>query len=79
VQESATAATGREEQRVRSLLDEAARCRSADPLQSRQFALDARVLARTCSQPMLEAEALYHLASIAHQRGRSEYAFALAT
>ncbi len=79
MQESATAAPGREEQRVRSLLDEAVRCRAVDPMQSRQFALDARVLARTCSQPMLEAEALYHLASIAHQRGRSEYAFALAT
>ena len=32
---------------MRSLLDEAARCRTADPMQSRQFALDARVLART--------------------------------
>ena len=64
---------------MRSMLDEAARCRTVDPLQSRQLALDARVLARTCSQPRLEAEALYHLASIAHQRGRSEYAFALAT
>lgn len=79
MQESAIAAQEREQQRVRSLLDEAARCRTLDPLQSRQFALDARVLARTAAQPALEAEALYHLASIAHQRGRSEYAFALAT
>jgi putative two-component system response regulator len=61
------------------LLDEAARCRSADAVRSRQLALDARVLARTHSRPELEAEALYHLASIAHQNGRSEYAFALAT
>ncbi len=79
MQESAIAAQEREQQRVRSLLDEAARCRTLDPLQSQQFALDARVLARTTTQPALEAEALYHLASIAHQRGRSEYAFALAT
>ncbi len=79
MQESATAAQGREQQRVRALLDDAARCRSVDPLQSRRLALDARVLARTNEQPALEAEALYHLASIAHQRGRSEYAFALAT
>ncbi len=79
MQESAIAAQAREQQRVRALLDEAARCRTLDPLQSQQFALDARVLARTNAQPALEAEALYHLASIAHQRGRSEYAFALAT
>jgi putative two-component system response regulator len=79
VQESAIAAQERDQQRIRALLDEAARCRTLDPLQSRQFALDARALARTNSQPELEAEALYHLASIAHQRGRSEYAFALAT
>lgn len=79
MQKSATTAQAREEKRVRSLLDEAARCRTLDPLQSQQFALDARVLARTNALPALEAEALYHLASIAHQRGRSEYAFALAT
>ena len=79
MQESATAAHEREQHRVRALLDDAARCRMADPMQSRQLALDARVLARGCSQPALEAEALYHLASIAHQRGRSEYAFALAS
>lgn len=79
MQESATAAERGELQRARSLLDEAARSRSTDPTRSRQLALDARVLARTCEQPILEAEALYHLASIAHQRGRTEYAFALAT
>ncbi|HSP28489.1 MAG TPA: HD domain-containing phosphohydrolase [Ilumatobacteraceae bacterium] len=79
MQEPAVAAHERDHQRVRSLIDEAARCRSADPERSRQLALAARVLARTHSRPDLEAEALYHLASIAHQRGRSEYAFALAT
>jgi putative two-component system response regulator len=79
VQESVAVAQEREHQIVRSLLDEAARCRATDAERSRQLALDARVLARTHSQRELEAEALYHLASIAHQRGRSEYAFALAT
>ena len=79
MQESATAAQERNQQRVRTLLDDAARCRTAEPERSRQFALDARVLARSQSQPAFEAEALYHLASIAHQRGQSEYAFALAT
>ena len=73
------AAQDGERQRVRALLDDAARCRTLDPMQSCQLALDARVLARTNSHPSLEAEALYHLASIAHQLGRSEYAFALAT
>jgi putative two-component system response regulator len=79
VQESIAIAHEREHQIVRALLDEAARCRIADTERSRQLALDARVLARTHSQQALEAESLYHLASIAHQRGRSEYAFALAT
>jgi putative two-component system response regulator len=79
VQESATVAQERDQQRVRALLDDAARCRSAEPDRSRQLALDARLLARAGDQPDFEAEALYHLASIAHQRGRTEYAFALAT
>ena len=79
MQESTTAAQERDQQRVRTLLDDAARCRTAEPERSHQFALDARVLARSQSQPAFEAEALYHLASIAHQCGRSEYAFALAT
>lgn len=64
--------------RVRGLLDDAARSRTADPDRARQLALDARVLARAGELPALEAEALYHLASIAHQKGRAEYAFALA-
>ena len=79
MQESTILAQERDQQRVRSLLDDAARCRSADPERSRQLALDARLLARACEQSAAEAEALYHLASIAHQRGRTEYAFALAT
>ncbi len=77
MQESTTSA--RDDQGVRSLLDDAARCRTTDPERSRQLALDARVLARTHSQPAFEAEALYHLASIAHQCGHAEDAFALAT
>jgi putative two-component system response regulator len=79
VQESALAAHERDDPRVRSLLDEAARCRSVDPERARRLALDARTFARTHALPALEAEALYHLASIAHQHGSSEYAFALAT
>jgi putative two-component system response regulator len=78
VQESATAAVA-DTQPIRSLLDDAARGRTTDPARSGRLALEARVLARSLGQPALEAEALYHLASIAHQRGRAEYAFALAT
>lgn len=76
--DSATAAHTTEQQRVRALLDAAARCRGDEPGLSRSLALDARVIARANSLPTLEAEALYHLASIAHQRGRIEDAFALA-
>lgn len=68
-----------EQQRVRSLLDESSRCRAIDPERARQLALDARVLSRAGDLRGSEAEALYQLASIAHQRGRSEYAFALAS
>ena len=68
-----------EQQQVRALLDESAQCRTADPDRARQFALDARVLARAHGLRANEAEALYQLASIAHQRGRTEYAFALAS
>jgi putative two-component system response regulator len=68
-----------EQRRVRSLLDESASCRPVDPDQARQLALDARVLARANDLRDGEAEALYQLASIAHQRGRTEYAFALAS
>ncbi len=79
MQESVVVAHEREHRMVRALLDDAARCRVTDRERSRRLALDARVLARTHSQVALEAEALYHLASIAHQCGHSEYAFALAT
>lgn len=79
MQETSTTQTHVEQQRVRSLLDESARCRSLDPDRARQLALDARVLARAHDLRSGEAEALYQLASIAHQRGRTEYAFALAS
>jgi putative two-component system response regulator len=78
VRNSTTTKTA-EQQQVRALLDESARCRTTDPDQARQFALDARVLARAHDLRADEAEALYQLASIAHQRGRTEYAFALAS
>ncbi len=68
-----------EQRRIRSLLDESAACRSVDADAARQFALDARVLSRTNDLRETEAEALYQLASIAHERGRAEYAFALAS
>jgi len=79
VSESLTTTLTDEQRKIRSLLDESARCRAADPDQARQLALDARVLSRANQLPATEAEALYHLASIAHQRGRTEYAFALAS
>lgn len=79
MQETSTTQSHVGEQRVRSLLDESARCRAVDPDGARQLALDARVLARAHDLRSGEAEALYQLASIAHQRGRTEYAFALAS
>ncbi len=79
MQESVATVQSTEQQRVRSMLDDAARCRTSEPDRARQIALDARVIARTNLLRGEEAEALYHLASIAHQRGRTEYAFALAT
>lgn len=79
MQETSTTSLLAEGRRVRSLLDESARCRVDDPERSRQLALEARVLARAHDLRSDEAEALYQLASIAHQRGRSEYAFALAS
>lgn len=66
-------------QRVCSLLDDAARARALDAHESNRLALEARVLARTHSHHSLEAQALYHLASIAHQQGRAEDAFTLAS
>lgn len=68
-----------ERRKVRALLDDAARSRTSDPERARRLALDARIIARANELTDSEAEALYHLASIAHQRGRIEYAFALAS
>ena len=66
-------------QQVSALLDDAARSRVGDADASSRLAREARVLARTHGQLSLEAQALYHLASIAHQQGRPEDAFALAS
>jgi putative two-component system response regulator len=79
VEETSTTRLQIDRQRVRSLLDESSQCRSTDPDRARQLALDARVVARAHDLRDAEAEALYQLASIAHQRGRTEYAFALAS
>ena len=66
-------------QQVSALLDDAARSRASDADGSGRLALEARVLARTHGQLSLEGQALYHLASIAHQQGRADDAFALAS
>jgi putative two-component system response regulator len=66
-------------EQVRTLLDDAARCRPTEPELSRQLALDARVKARAIGLRSEEAEALYQLASIAHEAGRTHEAFALAS
>lgn len=67
-----------ERSKVRMLLDDAASCRAANPTRARKLALDARVLARAAELTADEAEALYTLASIAHQAGQTDEAFALA-
>ncbi|WP_395155605.1 HD domain-containing phosphohydrolase [Ilumatobacter sp.] len=67
-----------ERSKVRTLLDDAAACRVDDPLRARKLALDARTLARASALTDNEAEALYALASITHQRGHTDDAFALA-
>ncbi|HWM22050.1 MAG TPA: HD domain-containing phosphohydrolase [Ilumatobacteraceae bacterium] len=64
--------------RVRQLLDDAAACRDNDPGASRQFALQARVVARADGDRVGEAEALYRLASLAHGAGDADEAFGLA-
>ena len=74
VHESTTA----ERSKVRQLLDDAASCRVDDPVQARELALAARTIARASAIVDDEAEALYSLASIAHQRGHTDDAFALA-
>ncbi len=71
--------TATDAQRVRELLDEAASHRVSDPVSARRQALDARVLARASEMAVEEAEALYQLASISHQHGQTDDAFALAS
>ena len=56
-----------EQTRVRALLDEVAACRASDPIRARKIALEARVHARAGGFALDEADALYQLASIAHQ------------
>lgn len=69
----------RDEQRARDLLAEAGRCRTPDPDSARQLALGARVIARAAGLELVEAEALYQLAVLAHQAGRTDEAFGLAS
>lgn len=64
--------------RVRALLDEAAARRVHDPDLARSRALDARVLSRAGGFRGEEAEALYQLATLAHQEGRPDDAYGLA-
>ena len=70
--------TTAERSKVRQLLADAASCRVDDPVHARELALAARTIARASAIVDDEAEALYSLASIAHQRGRTGDAFALA-
>lgn len=64
---------------MRSLLDQVAACRSTDATAARKLALDARIQARACGLVLDEAEALYQLASIAHQHHQADDSFALAS
>jgi putative two-component system response regulator len=64
--------------RVRSLLDEAARVRDVDPAAARRLSLQARVVARAAGDDVGEAEALYRLATLAHGAGQAAEAFGLA-
>ncbi|MCB0966929.1 MAG: hypothetical protein KDB37_08850 [Ilumatobacter sp.] len=63
---------------VRELLERAARTRHSQPDDARNYALQARVVARAEGDRPGEAEALYRLASIAHLGGDPEDAFGLA-
>ncbi|WP_154723517.1 tetratricopeptide repeat protein [Ilumatobacter coccineus] len=65
--------------KVRQLLDDAAAQRATDPMAARKLALDARVVARASGLDAEEAEALYQLASICHQHGQTDDAFAMAS
>jgi putative two-component system response regulator len=78
VQKSLTTELTAAQKKARTLLDDAARCRASDPDLARQLALDARVLARAENLSADEGEALYQLASISHQAGQTDDAFALA-
>jgi putative two-component system response regulator len=78
VQKSLTTEPTAAQKKTRTLLDDAARCRASDPDLARQLALDARVLARAEDLSADEGEALYQLASISHQAGQTDDAFALA-
>lgn len=71
--------TTTEQNRVRALLDQVAAHRSTDATTARKLALDARVQARAHGFVLDEAEALYQLASIAHQHQQADDAFALAS
>ena len=71
--------TTTEQFKVRVLLDEVATYRATDPVRARKVALDARVVARAAGLVLDEAEALYQLASIAHQHQQADDAFALAS
>jgi putative two-component system response regulator len=68
-----------EQTKVRALLDEVASCRASDPIRARTVALEARVHARAGGFTLDEAEALYQLASIAHQHHQTDDSFALAS
>lgn len=68
-----------EQGKVRQLLDDAAARRATDPMAARKLALDARVIARAAGLDAEEAEALYQLASICHQHGQTDDAFAMAS
>ncbi|NND74122.1 MAG: tetratricopeptide repeat protein [Ilumatobacter sp.] len=59
-------------------MDRAAAGRGTDPESARKAALEARTLARASGLTDDEAEALYTLASIAHQQGHTDDAFAFA-
>ncbi len=63
---------------VRQLLDQVAAHRATDPVAARRYALEARVGARAAGLDDAEAEALYQLASISHQHGQPDDAFAFA-
>jgi len=63
---------------VRRLLEQVASQRATDPVAARRLALDARTAARAQGMRAEEAEALYQLASICHQHGQTDDAFAFA-